>query len=196
MFADICIPSGNENDFIEMALKLGTKELVFLYDKKENVKKPEVIKGVKIVHASILGKKPSFSGMVFASGEKQNIENSAIDFLYGFELLEDRDSFHYRRSGANQVIGKMLKDKEKVMVFDMEKIIVSKSQDVLIGRMMQNLVLAKKYKFDVVICSFASLPENMRAGKEYEALIRSLGFQEEARLAVNTLSERINSQNK
>ncbi|PIN80594.1 hypothetical protein COV13_03360, partial [Candidatus Woesearchaeota archaeon CG10_big_fil_rev_8_21_14_0_10_32_9] len=35
MFVDACLPKNNEEEFIKVAEKLGTKALLFLYEKKE-----------------------------------------------------------------------------------------------------------------------------------------------------------------
>jgi len=179
MFVDICIPKNNEKKFIEIAEKLGTKALLFLYDKKP--------KDLNDLQKETKVKLFFDSKKNFAVGERKNVENKNIKFLYGFEELEEKDSVHYRRSGMNQVIGKLMKDKKKILVIDMEKIISAKRNEVLLGRLKQNLVLAKKYKLDLIICSFATKPENLRSGKDYEALIRVMGFQEEAKKAVKTL---------
>lgn len=188
MFTDICIPNNNEEEFILIAEKLETKKLLFLYDKKEK-DLSELQKKTKIKLFSGLIDSQKENALNFAKGERKNVENKKIKFLYGFEELEQKDSLHYKRSGINQVIGKLLKDKEKVLVIDMEKVFETKNKEKLLGRIQFNLKLAKKYKLNLVIASFAKKPKNMRSGKDYEALIRVLGYQEEAKKAVNTLNQ-------
>jgi RNase P/RNase MRP subunit p30 len=190
MFIDVCIPKENEIKFIKIAERLGTAGLLFLYEKEERGKVISVLQQetkVKLFAGRLILKNTSTPGITFAKGEQQNVENRNIKFLYDFEEQEEKDSFHYRRSGANQVICEMMKEKEKVFVFDMEKIITSKSRDKLLGRMRQNLMLVHKYKLDAIICSFATKPENMRASMEYASLIRAFGYQEEAKKLTNDL---------
>jgi len=186
MFVDACLPKNNEEEFIKVAEKLGTKALLFLYEKKE--------KNVSLLQSKT--KLELYSGIIngsakinFAKAEQQNIANKNSQFLYGFEDLEKKDSLHYRRSGTNQVLCKLMKTKNKIFVLDMEKIITSSDKETLLGRLQQNLMLIKKYKLDLIICSFATKPSNLRAEEEYKALIRSLGYQEEARNATKTLSK-------
>ena len=70
----------------------------------------------------------------------------------------------------------------------MEKIIIhSRAREMLLGRMMQNLMLAKKYKLTTVICSLATKPEHLRAEMEYASLIRSFGYEELAKQATENL---------
>ena len=188
MFVDICIPKNNEEEFIKIAQRLGTKKLLFLYDKKEKDLK-ELQKTTKIKLFSGLIDSQKDNSLNFAIGERKNVENKKIKFLYGFENLEQKDSLHYRRSGINQVIGKLIKNKEKILVIDMEKIFEKKNNSMLLGRIQFNLRMAKKYKLNLIIASFAKKPRNLRSGKDYEALIRTLGYQEEAKKAVNTLNQ-------
>lgn len=186
MFIDICIPKNNEEQFLEVAEKLGTKAILFLYEKKEkDLSKLKEKTKIKIYAGTINGQ----SQINFAKAEQQNIANKKIKYLYGFEDLEKKDSFHYRRSGTNQALSKLMKSKDKIFIIDMEKIILSKDKETLLGRLQQNLMLIKKYKLELVICSFATNPNNLRAEEEYKALLRSLGYQEQARNSTQTLSK-------
>jgi len=186
MFVDVCLPKNNEEEFIKAAEKLGTKGLLFLYEKKEkNISSLQTKTKIKLYSGTINGS----SKINFVKAEQQNIVDKNSKFLYGFEDLEKKDSFHYRRSGTNQVLCKLIKTKNKVFVLDMEKIFTSSDKETLLGRLQQNLMLIRKYKLDLIICSFATKSSNLRAEEEYKALIRSLGYQEEARNATKTLSK-------
>ncbi len=190
MFTDVCIPNNNEEEFIAVAEKLGTKALLFLYEKKEkNLSAIKQKTKTKIFMGTIKGK----NKINFAKAEQQNIADKNCAFLYGFEDLEKKDSFHYRRSGTNQVLCKLMKTKNKTLVLDMEKIMTSSDKETMLGRMKQNLMLIKKYDLNLIICSFATKPNNLRSEEEYKALIRSLGYQEQAKKATTKLYENINS---
>jgi RNase P/RNase MRP subunit p30 len=180
----VCIPNNNEESFIKVAEKLETKGLLFLYEKEEKGKIIHELQKktkVKLYSGLLVSKNTNKPGITFAKAEQQNIENRNLKFMYDFEEQEEKDSFHFRRSGANQVLCTIMQEKEKVFVFDMEKIIVSKIRERLMGRMIQNLMLVKKYKLQSIICSFATKPENLRTEKEYSSLIRALGYEEEAK---------------
>ncbi|MFA6074094.1 MAG: hypothetical protein WC758_08305 [Candidatus Woesearchaeota archaeon] len=189
MFIDVCLPKDNEEKFIEIAEKLGTSGLLFLYDKQEkNLSGLREKTKLKLYAGLIVKTNTNKPGIMFAKGEQQNMENRNLRFMYDFEEIEQKDSFHYRRSGANQVLANIMKEKNKVMVFDMEKIFTSlRQKEFLLGRMTQNLMLAKKYKLDTIICSFATKPENLRAEKEYASLIRVFGYEELAKIATENL---------
>jgi RNase P/RNase MRP subunit p30 len=189
MFIDVCIPNNNEEKFIEVAEKLELKGLLFLYDKQEKDLSSQQAKTKVNLYSGLLVKtNTNKPGITFAKGEQQNIENRNLQFMYDFEEQEQKDSFHYRRSGANQVLCNIMKEKEKVMVFDMEKIITNpKQRDLLLGRMQQNLMLAKKYKLTTIICTMATKPENLRTGMEYASLIRALRYEDLAKQATENL---------
>jgi RNase P/RNase MRP subunit p30 len=194
MFIDVCIPNGNEEEFILIAERLGTRGLLFLYEKehkeKENGQRISSLQAktkLKLFSGMLVKTNTNKPGITFAKAEQQNIENRNLRFMYDFEEQEEKDSFHYRRSGANQVLCTIMKEKEKVFVFDMEKMLVERTRDKLLGRMSQNLMLVRKYKLESIICSFATKPENLRAEKEYSSLIRALGYEEEAKKSTNNL---------
>jgi RNase P/RNase MRP subunit p30 len=191
MFIDVCIPKDNEDKFIFIAEKLDIKGLLFLYEKEDKTGKLSELQKktkLKLYSGLLVTKNASAPGITFAKAEQQNIENRNLKFLYDFEEQEEKDSFHYRRSGANQVLCNIMKEKEKVFVFDMEKLITNfRTREKVLGRMIQNLMLVKKYKLDSIICSFATKPENLRAEKEYSSLIRAFGYEEEAKKATNNL---------
>ena len=187
MFVDICIPKNNEKDFVDVAKRLGTKSLLFLYD-KPNLKIFEDNE-VKIFNGLITQKNVSGKGVVFAKAEVHNIDNKNINFLYGAETLEEKDHTHYRRSGLNNVLMKKIKEKNKVLVFDIEKIILSGQSEVLLGRLRQNLLLAKKYDVRIVVASFASSPLNLRSEQDLKSLIKVFGCEKQGKVSVKNLYE-------
>ena len=192
MFVDICIPKDNEEKFVLIAEKLGIKGILFLYGKKEkNVselkKKTRVKIWTGLITEKTPGKKHPFT---FSPGHRNLVENKNITYHYGFELLEDsKDHLHYRKSGANQATMKIMREKQKTMTISIETILESKNQAKILGRIKQNLMLAKKQKVPVITCSFATKPENMRGEEEQKSLIRVLGTQEQAKKATKTLHE-------
>ena len=179
MFTDVCVPNGNEKEFIEIAERLKTKSLLFIYEKNLPLQKEieELKQSTKInIQFGSKDKKIKGTSTIFAIGERKNVENKNIKFLYGFEELERKDSFHYKRSGVNQVIAKLLKKKEKVFVIDFERILKSKNISSQLGRLKQNLILAKKYDFEVMICSFATKPMNLRSELQLKSILKALNF--------------------
>ena len=189
---DICIPEGNEEDFIEIATRLGTKALLFLYEPKKERDITKIDnKGIKIYTANLILKNTNKQGLNFASANLQTIENKHISHLYDFESFEEKDNHHYRRSGMNQAIAKKIKEQNKTMIISVEQIITNKEPHKIIGRVQQNLELAKKYKLQIAIASMAQKPENMRPEKEMQALIKTLGHEEIAKRAIQEITKQL-----
>lgn len=188
MFIDVCIPKDNEEEFILIAEKLGTQGLLFLYKGKEkDLKEIQTKTKVKLYSGNIDSGK---SEIMFKEGNRKNVEDKNTQFLYDFEEQERKDSYHYKRSGINQVIAKLIKDKKKTIVIDTNKLL-EKDAVFYLGRIEQILMLSKKYNLDLIMCSFAKKPINLRSKQHFVSLIRSLGFQQEAKSAVETLAKKL-----
>ncbi|MBU0757962.1 MAG: hypothetical protein KKF44_07870 [Nanoarchaeota archaeon] len=191
MFADICFPKGNEEKFIDIAVRLKTPALCFIYDAKtfgsagkKNPEEPEKDKKrVKIFRGKFIASKKELQRMqkgpdliVSDLIDREFVESKKINLHYGFENLVLKDSMHYRRSGLNQVLARILSDKEKLYAVSFSNIVSSKNLPTLFGRLHQNARLLKKYKCRVVAASFAREPYMMKAEKELLSVMSCLGF--------------------
>ncbi|MFP4567932.1 MAG: hypothetical protein ACLFN8_03225 [Candidatus Woesearchaeota archaeon] len=200
-FTDICIPQGNEQTFLDIAQRLGTKSILFLYEPKHEIKKEELEKlkeknpNIKINTAHIILKNTNKQGMNFAKANLQTLENKYITHIYDLESLEEKDNHHYRRSGMNQAIAKKIKEQDKTIIIALEQIITNKEPHKLIGRVQQNLELIRKYTLKVAIASMAEKPENIRPAKEIQALIKTLGYEEIAKRAIQEITKQIKETN-
>lgn len=178
MFIDIVFAKGNEEEFLERAKVLGSK-LLFVY--KDNPKK------IAGAHSGLL--KPGKADLILGGYERKYFENPKYKVLYGFELAEKKDGLHKRNSGLNHVLCRLAAEKGKVLAFDFNNLLYAKDKQVVLGRMKQNAVLIRKYGCEHLVASFAKKPEDMRAGKDYEALLQELGFDgKQAKQATNSLS--------
>ncbi len=188
MFQDICFPKGNEREFVEIARRLGTKSLVFVYyfndQKSLEEKKKEVQafadfridvgvlvdeKNINKIHVNdefVFSKNPS----------KSLIENKKTYILYDFETGEKPDFLHHRNSGLNQVLCELIKKKEKMVGISFSIILNAQKQGIMLGRMAQNARFLRKYKLDKVVASFASTPYELRAEHEIRSFEKILGL--------------------
>ena len=174
---DIVFPQGNEQDFITLAKRLGFTGLVFVYKNKSDFSKnlfarnallvkPEAVKGAKL--AKIL---------TVCTASREALERGA-DIVFGFETTYGKDKTHYRESGLNQVLCRIATDQGTRIGFCAEAILEASGQarTTLLGRLMQNIFLCRKFKTPVCIASFATKPENMRAPAELVPLFKDLGM--------------------
>ncbi len=155
MFIDIVFPKNNEQKIVDMAVKLGLKGLLFVYTKKKDLSKLDA-KGLKIYQKEI----------VLKENPTQHDLRKGIDIVHGFEHHPRRDHTHYRNAGVNQVIAKLCKEKNILFGFNFNKVLSAEDKQVLLGRMMQNYIIMKKYKVPVVFFSGATDEYGLRSYKD------------------------------
>lgn len=173
---DIILPNNNEESMIDMAIKLGVKELILVYT-DANVKKIKDER-IKLQYGYIIKEKEfnklnSFKkhfDFIFAHSSRQAFENKNIDFIFNMELDYYKDSTHHRNSGLNQVLCKLAKENEITLCINFNNLLNAKNKPLILGRILQNIRFMKKYKNKFLIASFASSPFEMRNPKDIEAL--------------------------
>ncbi|MEK6939137.1 MAG: hypothetical protein AABX31_00260 [Nanoarchaeota archaeon] len=104
------------------------------------------------------------------------LERSNVDIVYGMENIHPKDSMHFVRGGLDQVLCKIAAEKSKVMVFSFLGLLDSQDKGKLLARIIFNIKLCKKYKVQIILCSFATSKEEMRSAKDLQAVGRVLGF--------------------
>ncbi len=194
----ICIVKNFDSDFIRNSKEFRSYD----FPEENHIKKfPEKIKsfrekfGVEIligaeINAEIPGEiqKRSRSALEYAdiilvSGGGEGINRAAsecweIDILCHPEKTAEKDRMDYKSSGINQTIAKFMSERFIAIEINFSEILNSggilRSQ--ILGRMRQNLVLAKKYNIPVIITSGAKDIYGLRAPRELIAFGISLGM--------------------
>ncbi|MFT4261186.1 MAG: hypothetical protein ACMXX9_02015 [Candidatus Woesearchaeota archaeon] len=162
---DIAIKNEFEQEIKDVSKKLGN-QIIFLEKKRDSYISKEY-------------------ELHFSKATRSNIENKQKPYHFGAEYLEEKDSVHHRRSGMNQVHMKLMKEHKKTLVIATEPLIESQEKPLIIGRIKQNLKLAKKYSVPVIICSMATKPGSLRQAQELKSFIKSLGYEDIAKKAVS-----------
>lgn len=104
------------------------------------------------------------------------LERSSVDIVYGMENINPKDSLHYVRGGLDQVLCKLAAEKRKILAFSFAELLDSPDRKRLLARIMSNVKLCKKYKVQMMLCSFANVKEELRSAKDLQALGRVLGI--------------------
>ncbi len=94
------------------------------------------------------------------------LEDKRVDVIIGQEELEVKDSVHQRRSGLNQVLCKLAKDNNIAIGFSFNSILNAYDRPRMIGRIMQNIKLCRKYKVRMVFATFAEGNFGLRSAKD------------------------------
>ncbi len=83
------------------------------------------------------------------------LENKKVDILLSPELNDKKDSFHYRKSGLNQVLCKLAKKNDIAIGFDFSLLLRTEERAKILGRMFFNYKLCKKYKVKMIFSNFS-----------------------------------------
>jgi RNase P/RNase MRP subunit p30 len=180
---DIVIPNNNEQEFIDIAERLGYRSLLFLYNEHET----KIIETSNLkIYSGILAdtrnvfkiKDKSFIAVRSSQKNRDIIEKSKANLLFGLEEYSKKDFMHQRGSGLDHVMSKLAHDKKVRIAFSLGLIFNSENKHTILGRMMQNIRLCRKYKVKTSIASFARSPYEMKSPKDIGILFRILGMAE------------------
>ena len=107
---------------------------------------------------------------IVVAEEENAIRKAAEDKNTDILLVQDsgraRDKVSSRDSGLNQVICKLAYDNKIAIGFSFSEVLNSKEKHKIIGRMMQNIRLCRKYKVKMILASFANNKWEMRAPRD------------------------------
>ena len=193
MFTEIVLPNDNEQEFIDIALKLNIKKLYFLYnfdeyDKNKIQEKIDSAENKKInlqigliVNQKNINKALQQSKLLVAKSSDKDrlfIESKKIKLIYGFEEIHKKDFLHQRASGLNHIICE-LASKNNVDIGFSYSSLFNKNHTYasqLIGRMMQNISLCRKYKVKTIIGCFSNNPFHLRSPHDLISLFTLSGM--------------------
>lgn len=181
MFADIVFPNKNEEQFIEIAKKLNYETIYFVYqgnftkfkDLDVNVKIASIgtLKNIKNIK-----KKVDLVLVRSSHRDREILEKFKNILIFDLEIVAPHDFIHHRASGLNQVMCKLAYKNDIMIGFSFNTILKSKDRPKLIGRIIQNIKLCRKYKIKTVIGSFATNPYEMRSPHDLVAFFSELGM--------------------
>jgi|TARA_B100002003_G_C13953021_1_gene461986 hypothetical protein len=176
MPSDIVFPKNNEKEFLAMAGKLGYDKLIFVYSGKPS---KVVSSDVKVSVGKLSNKRGDGIIVSKVDGDGRTIlEHVKPSFAFGFEWEKVADKHHYRSSGMNQVLCKIAAKNETQIVVPIREILSLKGREraQVLGRVMQNVRICKKYKVGVKLASFAHTPYQMKGVKELASFGTVLGM--------------------
>lgn len=181
---DIVIPKRNEEELLEMALKLGWTGLCFAYPDQREI--PKMPAGC---YSALLNKSGKADLVIFDQDAREVLEKKQCDLLFDMEKSPKQDVLQ-TNSGLNHVFAKLASDKRKIICFNFSRLLKDR-REIILRRMKQNIKLCQKYKAEMAIASFATTPEELRNPSDIESLFRLLGMKNPKK-ALNAVEERIN----
>jgi len=124
------------------------------------------------------------NGLVVVEGGDDQINRTAleskkVDILLSPEKDREKDFMKVRDSGLNQVLCKLAKNNNIAIGFNFNDILNANSleRSRILGKMIQNVDLCKKYKVRTVVGSFASRWEDLRSESDLESFARVIGIE-------------------
>lgn len=176
---DIVVPKGNENDLIAMAQKLGYDALCLLYDTSKDIAAIRASTPLRLYTAvRKQGQRADLRISIGRQGLRETLEQRRADACFDIELDDANDYMHSRNSGLNQVLAQLFFDKDVLLGWSLATLlgVDDKVRTISIGRMQQNVVVARKYKLKTTFASFASSPLDLRNPKDMMAFLRVMGM--------------------
>lgn len=204
MKTDYVFPMHNESKFIRNAELLGYKQLFLIYEYTKGFdykkysqeiarlnKKSKVIlllgliADSKDVQKALNMTKFVFVNAIDESSIRKIVEKSRPYAVFNLEY-QKKDFIHHKNSGLNQITCRLLKQNKISLGFSFSFLLHSNNRQFLIGRMMQNICFARKFRFAAKIGSFATHPDDMRSPPDLKSFFMTLGMHpKEAEEALN-----------
>jgi len=143
-------------------------EFVFL----EGNNKKKILQQVRDAHARKMR-------VIYSASDEEMLrfvlERTEIDIVCGMERVHPKDSVHFLRGGLDQILCKIARDHEKILLFSFASLLNSTERGKLLGRMMFNISLCKKFGVKMVFCNFSTERSELRSAKDLEATQRVMG---------------------
>lgn len=181
---DIVFPDRNESALIARAQTLGVKALVFVYSDPVSFYKGA--SPIPITNALIAGplgvdrarQKAKFIVVRSSDKDVHLVEHSHPTVLFDLEATPRHDALHQRASGINHVLARLCAKNNVTIAFSLHSLLETHGERraQLLGRIMQNVMLCRKFKVPVKIASFAKSPAGMRNPEDMKSLFVVLGM--------------------
>ena len=204
---DIVIPNNNEKEFIAIAEKLGFKGICFLYELKDYLAKQEKFvndgKKIKIYNGILVNSKnirkintKSKSADAFivaksSNNDREAIEKSNADIIFSLEEGAKKDFIHQRASGLNHILCKLAKENNVIVGFSLSSILNARNKHEILGRIMQNIKICRKFKAKTIVGSFAEKPFEMRSAHDIISLFGILDLKSSVFLKESDIKQRM-----
>ena len=104
------------------------------------------------------------------------VSSKFVDILLDPHLGERKDKLNQKNSGLNHVLCELARENNVTIGFSFASVLNSKRRIELLGRMIQNIILCRKYKVGMVIGSFAKNIDEQRNETDMQSFFKVLGM--------------------
>lgn len=123
---------------------------------------------------------------------RQILEDRRVDILLSPENGIKEDSLHQRNSGLNHILCNLANKNNIAVAFNFNDVLKSRNIEraKILGRMMQNVRLCRKYKVKMILASFAKDKYEMRSQRDLVSFALTIGMTaDEARKSLSNINE-------
>lgn len=183
MTFDLVFPQGNEERLCAMARELGFSQLLLCYPLSDPLikeRKEELCKLSRDIAVTFaifaknqqeVQKARKLTEHVVAPGVPGTFEDKRVRYVIDYESGKRKDFVHHRNAGLTQVFVKHAIRTGKTLLVNAAQLHGSVPAHVVLGRMMQNNMLYRKYGPSVRVVSGARAPLEMRAPRDLQNLL-------------------------
>lgn len=176
---DIVFPEGNPAPFLVRARSLGFQRIVAVGGQGAEGAAEGIIPAIACSPKAVMKSRRAGTLLFVAHSEQDRfvLEKAHPDVLFGLEQ-QPKDFVHSRNSGLDQVLCTLAVKNKVAIGFDFGSVLRADDveRSMLMGRMMQNIRLCRKYHVAMVLGSFAHAVEEMRAAHDLMSFGMSLGM--------------------
>jgi hypothetical protein len=182
---DLCFPHGNEEALCQMALALGTTHLILCYPLSDPLVKDRKKEVAMLAHEGLttefavivrnqdeVAKAMHLTRTIVGPARLELYEDKRVTHLIGIESGRREDFIHHRNSGLTQVLIAQAIRTEKTLLVDLSALHGPFPQPVIIGRIMQNNTLFKKYAPRTLVVSAGKTPFDLRSPHDRANFLR------------------------
>ncbi len=113
--------------------------------------------------------------LVLGDSDARTLMEAPVDGMVSLEQEQKRDKLHMRRAGLEPVGARILAEGRKALVLSYASVRTSKDPALVIGRMLQNVRVARKAGVPVILASMARDVDELPSPHDMEAFFRAMG---------------------
>ena len=130
--------------------------------------------GITVIAAQRVTKPARSQQFTMAASTDRKLLKS-VDMLYDLELLDKRkDHLHHRNSGLDSTLAKLCKQHEVLVGINLRNL--RTLDPVVLGRVMQNIELARQHKTRMAVFSDARTAAELANPSDIQSLLLTLGM--------------------
>ena len=173
MFIDVCYPNNNEKEFIEIAKKIGTKGLIFLYNQKKKINVQKTNADFCLYYATYDKKDNSVLFFDKNLNQKNTKRKNVIYFFEG--PFEGKKNFHVPMKEFTQVFIKDIVNNDKFIGVSCSYFLNSTKNDDF-EKLTYFFTLINKYNVNIFLGSFAKKPFDLRPLSHLVLFVKKFRF--------------------